>query len=283
MEEIQAAREIGGWAAAAALVAAALARVLRTRLFERRKMIEAAPAEDRAPLIEAALRDFGVIRSEGLTREQRFDLIRSIIDQRLKLYRVVAWALLGICVLGAVVMVAMPQVAAPYDLVVRVRAPAGAAGPTEELHGQVRMTAGSLTAQASVHQGEARFRSLPRRLVGEAAELEATVDGFGVTLLRDVRLPRAGAIDLELVPPRTRVCGRIVDGEDQTRAVAGAGVEILGIRTVADTDGSFCLDVAVDDGERVEVVVSRDGRIGYRGVETVSAKHRLTLLLGATS
>jgi len=274
--ELTAIREIGSWAAAVAFVAAVGARYLRSRLSERRRMIEAAPLNQRSELVESVLRDFRVIESDGLTRDQRFELIARLIDQRLAMLRTAAVTLAGLSGIGATAVVASHYVGVPAELVVRLAAPVGDAAARSRLEGRVQIAAGTFSAEAVVSGGEARFRDVPLRIVGESASFEAEVPGFGVTRWDDVPIPENRVVDLRLAPPATKLCGVVERGEG-AESLTGVAIEVLGRRAVPDDSGRFCMTVPGAEGTVADVLVFVGTRIVQRTRETISSGQTIAL------
>ena len=62
---------VGTPIALVAFIVAAAAYVYRGRLEERRKLIESAPEQERARVMESTLRDFSTVPTDTLTKEQR--------------------------------------------------------------------------------------------------------------------------------------------------------------------------------------------------------------------
>jgi hypothetical protein len=274
--ELTAIREIGSWSAAVAFVAAVGARYLRSRLSERRKMIESAPLDQRSKLVESVLRDFRVIESGGLTRDQRFELIARLIDQRLALLRTAAVTLAGLSGIAATAVVASHYVRGPAELVVRLAAPVGDATTVSRLAGRLRIAAGSYSSDAVVSHGEARFRDVPLRIVGEAASLEAEVSGFGVTRWSDVPIPKSRVLELQLAPPATKLCG-VVEPQEGAEPLADVAIEVLGQRAVPDESGRFCMTVPGAEGTVADVLVFTGTRLVQRTRETISSGHTIAI------
>ena len=90
MTPFEAIRFVGTPIALIAFIVAVGAYVYRSSLLSRRKLLEAAPPDDRARLLEATIRDFSQIQTENLTRDQRYQLALRLIEERAARFRTMA-------------------------------------------------------------------------------------------------------------------------------------------------------------------------------------------------
>lgn len=275
--DFEAARNVGGVAALVAFIAAAASRFLKARLAERRKLIESAPESERGALIESALRDFGVVQSTGLTREQRFELIRRLIDQRLSTYKLVALVLVIGAVVLATVAIYLNALTDKFDLTLRVRPPLESAERIVDLNGVARLEVGHETHEARVVAGMARFDGLTAAATKESLRARVELDGFSPFDVDRLTIPGNHVLEVFLPVPKLRMCGRVTRGAETPIAVPGATVAVGESTATTGIDGSFCLEVAEREGAVKSVSVMENGVVLRQSSETLSPRNFLTL------
>lgn len=106
MDPIQVATRITTPLALVAFIAALAFYAYRTRLTERRKTLESASQSDRPSLIEGAIRDFTILKTESLSNQQKYHLIRDELNHRMRRFLIasitaviIALALLSVLVI----------------------------------------------------------------------------------------------------------------------------------------------------------------------------------------
>jgi len=275
MTPFQAIQYVGTPVALVAFVVAVVAWVYRSRLVERRKLIESAPEAERAKLLDAAIRDFTTVNTETLTREQRYQLAVRLIEERSARTRVLAVVGVLVAAMLAVVVLFIPGTAAEaVDLVVRVSDPSGAF-----------ITDGSLTLDAGNGRdtrglgsdGQVRFDNVPRSAFGRGVSLIPQVSGYATSPARLTAVPPDGVYYLELAPVATDLRGTVVDAAHAP--VAGVVVVFEGGTAVDTTDanGTFAVQLPKPPGASVAVRVVRAGVVGYNDVITVPQAGTITL------
>jgi hypothetical protein len=85
-----------------AFVVAAIVLVIKARLTHRRELIETASEEQRADLVARTL-EFFAVDTGGLSRKQQHDIAIIQIDHRMERFRIAAWVVVILAVLGALV------------------------------------------------------------------------------------------------------------------------------------------------------------------------------------
>jgi len=266
-----------------AFVAAILAWVYRARLAERRKLIETAPAEERAELLVATIRDFSTVPLENLTREQRYQLAVRLIDERRSRFRLAALVAVLAAVTLAVAVVVLARDEAATGLVVRLHGPGGPQDLVTE--GTVILDAGDLRRGSPVGpDGQARFEGLARSAFADGLTVTATAPGLvPAAAVRLPALPDGGAISLAMKRAPTSVRGTVLDAPGTRRPVAGVVVNFASGAAVATTDalGNFQTTVDRPPGSRVPVQLVHRGQVGFDDAVTLSAEEPLVLYFDA--
>jgi hypothetical protein len=90
MDPIQIATKITTPLALLAFIAALAFYAYRTRVAERRRVLETAPPRDRAALVEKVVRDFTILNTESLTSEQKYQLISDELKNRTRRFSIAA-------------------------------------------------------------------------------------------------------------------------------------------------------------------------------------------------
>ena len=93
---------VGSGVTLIAFLAAVLAWVIRSKSRERERLIRAAPEAERAALIQDTL-EFFRVDTQGLTREQRFNLAVKQVHARSKRYTINAILIFALAIVGALV------------------------------------------------------------------------------------------------------------------------------------------------------------------------------------
>jgi hypothetical protein len=86
-----------------AFVVAVSAWLYRARIFERKRLIETAKTEDRAELVLAVLKTYP-IPCDNLTRDQKFELLKKLVQQDANRFRTIAIVAVLISILTAAVL-----------------------------------------------------------------------------------------------------------------------------------------------------------------------------------
>lgn len=238
-----------------AFVAAVIGTIWRRALLNRERMIATAPEEQRGTLIAAVL-DRVVVETQGLTREQRFQLAQKTLGDRAARFRLM--------VLVAVPSLALFALLAIFGLKV-----------------VPEWSQRSYRVQVTVL--DSRGFPVPEARVSSSAggELQQTQQGWEITLPVDsvpadhrIRVDAArgsdhGSAELELgrervlslvvnlAPPVAAMVRGTVRGPDQ-RVLAGARVSVVGHEAESvetDGSGSFALAAHVGAGEDVRLHV----------------------------
>ncbi len=280
MSWVEAVQYVGSPLALVAFVVAIVASLLRSRMVERRRTIESAPAEDRARFAEVVFRDFRVVPTDDLTRLQRFELAGRLVDQKLARYRLAMGASALVAVLLAVLIAFLAVLDARAEgssLAVRLTTPPESPFGAGELAGEVTLETGLLHLGRPVVDGVARFDGLPSGVLDLPAVLTPHVRGFRETALRLPRLPAERVVELRLELLSTEVCGRVVEKEAPERVVAGATVRIGRVTALTDEQGGFCVTVPSPPGTVEPVSVLANGVLGHRSDETIAPGSELLL------
>jgi hypothetical protein len=95
----------------AAIIAAVVLRVFGARAKHHLEMIKSAPEQDRAGLIEATLETYHLKR-DNLTKEQKFKLIRTVLQRKSERFKIGAVVLVTLTVLFGAVIVALAVIGA---------------------------------------------------------------------------------------------------------------------------------------------------------------------------
>ena len=262
-----------------AFVVAVAAWVYRSRLAERRKLIETAPSEERGKLMIAAIRDFSTVPLENLTREQRFQLALKLIDERQARFRVTAVVALVVAVAFAVVILVVDDSPARTGLVVRLHGPGG---PGDVIRrGSVILDAGDLRLTAEIGpDGQARFENIDETAFSHGVTIVTRVPGLEPVAATTLDAPPpGGAVYIAMQPGATEVRGTVLADTADRRPLAGVVVNFDSGAAVDTTDtlGNFHLVVARPPGSRVPVLLVRDGQVGLDDAVTVARDHPLVL------
>lgn len=266
-----------------AFVVAVLAWVYRSRLAERRKLIETAPAEDRAAMMEAAIRDFSTIPLENLTKDQRYQLAIKLIDERRDRFRVTAIAAAVAAVALVVVILVSGGSATAAPLVVRLHGPGGPGDLIRE--GTVLLDAGGVRLSAPVGpDGQARFDNLTPTAYAHGVAVMPEVPGFeAVTATTLAAPPDGGAVYVAMRPRATTVRGTVLSDTTERLPLAGVVVDFAAGAAVDTTDGQGHFQVVLPQppGSRVPVRLIHDGRVGLDDAVTIAADQELVLRFAA--
>jgi len=275
MTPFEAIQYVGTPIALVAFVVAVVAWVYRSRLVERRKLIEAAPEAERGKLLDATIRDFTTVNTETLTRDQRYQLALRLIEERSARTRVLALVGVLTAAMLAVVILFLPGTAAEaVGLVVRVSDQSGGF-----------ITSGSLTLDAGSGRetraigadGQVRFDNVPRSAFERGVSLTPRVSGYATSPAQLTAVPPDGVYYLKLTPVGTEVRGTVVDSARVP--VAGAVLTFEGGTAVDTTDanGTFQVTLPQAPGSSVAVRAQRGGVVGYNDVITVPEAGSITL------
>ncbi len=277
MGAFEAIPSVGTPLALAAFVVAVVAGVYRAKLAERRKLIETAPEDKRADLLESAIRDFSTVPVENLTKEQRYQLAVRLIQERASRFRITAVVSVVVAVILATVILLQKQGGDPAtDLAVRLQGPAG---PVEE--GMVTLDAGELRLRSEVGaDGIARFPDISAAAFGVGLKLTASVPGFRQSEPTTLTAPPpGGAATIALTPDSLRVRGTVLDDPASRRPLAGVVLDFASGLAVATTDGLGHFEVVLPAaaGPRVPVRLRHDDRTGFDDAVTLAAGDALVL------
>jgi hypothetical protein len=281
MSPFQAIQYVGTPIALVAFAIAVAAYAYRSRLVERRRLIEAAPEGERGRLLDATIKDFTTVNTETLTREQRYTLALRLIDERAARFRMTTYAAVATAALLAIVVLALPAGGADdvtASLTVRVHDPDGAALRA----GAVTLDAGPARDTRDVAaDGQVRFDNLPRSAFRDGVRLTAHVPGYASAPVTLTQVPRGGVYYLELQPAPTRVYGTVVDSGRSP--AAGVVLHFDGGEAIDTTDanGTFSVLLRQPPGARVPVRLFRDGVVGFNDVVTLPDDAPLTLRFDA--
>lgn len=264
-----------------AFVAACVVVVQRRRLLQRQKLIQAAPEAERAGLIEAMLDRFSV-STEGLTRQQRYDLALELIYQRAERFR------LGI-IIGALVFVisavlavvawtyTLPTPEPPAVYVVRVLAvdpqgqPVDGTEVVSSLGGEKQEVSGGweINIPAANRPADGRL------------EVHVTKDSAFLSGSASVTLGEERSVSVPLTTQEVDVRG-VVESPDGT-GLGGVRVSVAGYGdegVLTENDGSFQLPAHAADGQSVLLRAQKDG---FDPVQewVIAGRHPVSLRLSA--
>ena len=270
---------VGTPIALVAFIVAVVAYAYRGRLEERRKTIESAPEQDRARVAEATLRDFAMVPTENLTREQRYNLALQLIEERRAKFRsmtIVSVIVAALLTAVVVLFTLVPDGDGAGPLTIRVLDPARASVPA----GSVTIDAGESTETRALDaQGTTRFENIPDaafktgvRVAVRAPGYESTAD---TTLLA---VPRGRVHEVRVTPASTRVQGTVIDAQRQP--LAGIVLDFEGGTAIDTTDaqGNFSVSLPYPPGKQVPVRATRGGVTGLHDQITIPDGGALTLL-----
>jgi hypothetical protein len=244
-------------------------------------MIESAPEQERARVLEATLRDFTTIPTENLSREQRYNLALQLIEERRAKFRLLMMlSLLGALLLGSVLII--DRVLSAQDrtgpLTVRVT------GPNEmAAAGSIALLAsGSNQTLALDERGEARFENISDAAFKDGVTVSARVPGFqtnGDTMLRAV--PSGRLVNLTVTPVPTRVFGTVIDERRQPLSGIVLSFQAGAALDTTDTEGNFSVTLPYPPGTQVPVRATRGGVTGLHDQITIPDGAALTLFFAA--
>ena len=239
-----------------------------------------ASPEERPKFAELVFRDFGVIPTENLTRQQRYQLANRLVDQKLARYRlsIAASVFVALLLAGLIgLLAALDGRAEGATLLVRLSTPSESAVADTAIKGEVVLQAGQLHWSKPVEEGVARFDGLPSGVLEQPTVITPQVTGFRRSKLHLARAPSDGIVDLQLKPLPTVVCGRVVERNSPERIVSGATVKVAGETAITDDLGGFCVTVPSPPGTVESVSVLKDGVLGHRSYETIVPGNELIL------
>jgi len=281
MNPFQAIQYVGTPLALVAFLVAVAAYAYRHRLVERRKLIETAPEAERARLLDATLRDFTTVNTETLTREQRYQLAQRLIDERAARTRIMALVGVGVALILAVVVLAMPSAgSAQRALVVRVSDETGAFLTT----GTVTLDAGEARDTRAIGaDGQVRFENIPEAAYRQGVTLHPQVSGFATTPSTITATPAGGVHYLRLARIDSPLFGTVIDSA--RAAVPGVILSFEGGLAVDTTDaqGTFRVALPRPPGSRVAVRAVRAGVVGFNDMVTIPERESLTIFFDGRS
>jgi hypothetical protein len=277
---------VGTPIALVAFITAAVAYAYRGRLEERRKLIEAAPEQERGRLLEATLRDFTTIPTDTLTREQRYDLAVKLIHERSTKFRLMTLVSVIVAFLLAAVVIVftvVPSEAAVGGLTVRVHGPGGAADFIT--NGEVTVDAGSARSTRPIGtDAEVRFENIPDAAFANGVRVIPRVPGYhAITDTLFDAVPAGRVVQLGLAPNPTRVYGTVVDaqrtpmGDVVLNFQAGIAVD------TTDAQGNFSVVLPYPPGAQIPVRAVRNGVTGLNDRITIPDAAALTLFFDPRS
>jgi hypothetical protein len=271
---------VGTPIALVAFIVAVVAYAYRGRLEARRKLIEAAPEQERARLLEATLRDFSTVPTDTLTREQRYDLAVRLIAERtakFKMMTMVSVVIAGMLAAVVVIFTLFPAEAEGGSLTVRVQGPNG---PDDFITtGSVTLDAGSSrTTRALGPDGQVRFENIPDRAFKGGVEVIPNISGYhAVSNVKLTDVPENRVYRVTVAPDPTRVYGTVVDGGrkplDNVVLDFQAGVAV----DTTDERGNFSVTLPYPPGTQVPVRGSKSGSVGLNDRITIPDAAAITL------
>ncbi len=273
---------VGTPIALVAFIVAVVAYAYRGRLEERRKLIESAPEQERARVLEATLRDFTTVPTDTLTREQRYQLALELIEERRAKFRSMTLVSVIVAMLLAAVVVVFTLV--PNDdgvgpLTIRVLD----ANQQSVAAGSVTVDAGEATeTRALDSQGQARFENIPDAAFETGIRVAARIPGYQpaaeTTLLT---IPRGRVFDVHVERAPTRVFGTVID--DRQQPLAGIVLNFQGGTAIDTTDaqGNFSVSLPYPPGAQVPVRATRSGITGLHDQITIPDGAPLTLFFAS--
>jgi hypothetical protein len=276
MTPFQAIQYVGTPIALVAFIVALAAYVYRSRLVERRRLIEAAPESDRGRLLDATIRDFTTVNTETLTREQRYTLALRLIEERAARFRLTAYAGVFTAVILAVLVAVLPADAdEPFvSLTVRVQDDDGSSITA----GDVTLDAGAARSTRPVGgDGQVRFENIPRATFSQGVLLMADVPGFASQASTLTDVPAGGVHYLTLERTGATLYGTVVNADRSPMP----GVVLIvdgGLATdTTDAQGTFSVQVPHAPGARVPVRLLSNGLVGFNDMVTIPSGEGLTL------
>jgi hypothetical protein len=277
---------VGTPIALVAFIIAVVAYTYRGRLEERRKLIEAAPEQERGRLLEATLRDFTTVPTDTLSREQRHDLAVRLIDERAAKFKLMTLVSIIVAFLLAAVVIVftlVPDEAEAGSLTVRVHGPAGVSDFMT--NGEVTLDVGTARSTHAIGpDGQVRFENIPDQAFANGVRVIPHVPGYhAVTDTTFDAVPAGRVVQLGLAPTPTRVYGTVVDAQ---RTPVGdvvlnfqAGVAI----DTTDAQGNFSVMLPYPPGAQIPVRAIRNGITGLNDRITIPDAAALTLFFDPRS
>lgn len=281
MSPFEAIQYVGTPIALVAFIVAVGAYVYRSRLVERRKLIEAAPESDRGRLLDRTIQELGPVEPGTLNREQRYQLALRLIEDRAARFRTTALLGAGTAVLLAGVVLALPASSAddPLRLVVRVD---DVAAGTFMRAGRITLDAGAGRDTRPIGEdGQVRFDNVPRAAFEHGVSLIPDVPGYARTVITLHEPPENGVHYLRLERAGSELYGTVITPD---RVPLEGVVLIFGDGVAADTTdagGTFRVAIPYAPGERIPVRATRDGNLGLSDMVTVPDGAGLTLFFEA--
>jgi hypothetical protein len=277
MNPFDAISSVGTPLALAAFVVAVVAWVYRARLAERRKLIETAPEDKRAELLESAIRDFSTVPVENLTKDQRYQLAVRLIQERASRFRIAAAVSVVVALLLAAVILLNPSAGEPVtDLAVRLQGPDG---PLET--GTVTLDAGKRRERREVGaDGIARFPDVAAAAYAAGLTLTASAPGYRQAAPTELAAPPpGGAAVVTLVADSARVRGTVLDDPTHRQPLAGVVLDFGGGLAADTTDalGHFAVVLPAPPGGRIPVRLRHDDRTGFDDAVTLTPGEGLVL------
>jgi hypothetical protein len=271
---------VGTPIALVAFIVAVVAYAYRGRLEERRKLIEAAPEQERGQLLEKTLRDFTTVPTDTLSREQRYNLAVKLIEERAAKFRLMTLGSVIVAVILAGVVLAFtlwPQPAEAGTLTVRVHGPRGLSDFITS--GSVTVDAGtSRNTRAIGPEGEVRFDNIPDDAFANGVAIIPHIPGYEAasdTILKTIPVDRV--VRLSVAPKPTEVYGTVIDVSRKPLPDIvldfQAGVAI----DTTDELGNFRVTLPYPPGAQVPVRASKNGVTGLNDRITVPDAAALTL------
>jgi hypothetical protein len=274
MEPIfEAVRYVGTPLTLVAFVVATVAYVLRARLAEQRKMVEAASSESRVEMVDRLFRDFGQVPTADLTRDQRYRLALRLIGERQARFRAMLIGSLGAAVLLAAVVIFYRSPPGLTTMTVQVHGPAGLGNAVA--HGQVTVSQGPQTStRETAGPGTPLVFPLSARpSESDPVRIVCVADGFRPWSRTVTSLPPDGVVDvgLETDDAERELRGTVKDiGTNQALAGVTLDFESGQARAVTDDLGDFKARLRARSGAKLSVVARRGKAIGFNGFVTLS-------------
>jgi hypothetical protein len=268
-----------------AFVCALAAYGYRYWLAERRKLIETAPEEERARVLEHTIRGFSTVSLDNLTRQQRVDLATKLIEERkFKMQWLSGAALAFAVILGVFIWLVGAPAADTGSFTVRLHGPGG---PGDLITtGRVLLDVGAERKTQDVGpDGQVTFQNVPISQVQEAG-ITLVPQIAGYTPVSETRLPAVppeGVYYLEMHPDSTRVMGTVLTRPPARKPVPG--VELIfgsGLGTATtNRDGHYEVTIPRPPGSRVALRAIKDGVTGYDDYITLPESHALDIFFRA--
>jgi len=280
MNPFDAIQHVGTPLSLAAFIVAVGAWIYRAKLAEKRELVETAPEDDRAEIIESMWgRDFKSFSVQDLTKKQRYDLTLEILAGRQARFRMVAIAS-GVLAVALAVVVIATWGSGPVDLAVRLHGPGGPADLIT--NGSVLLDIGADRLPATVDsQGEARFKSLAPGIYDQRPVIIATAPGYtsvDSSIVLTER-PQGDAVYVPMMRALMTVRGTVTTSSadhlplDAVVVDVGAGA----VLDTTDAGGHFSLNLPGAPGDQVAIRLVRAGRVGLEEQVTVHPDFPLVL------